>query len=358
MDFKNGIFHGKPIYFLAILVLCGALVLSLLWAVTFGAVDLEMNEVYRVILYKIFGIGDAERYGSGGLSDIVWFIRLPRLVLAIAIGSALATSGVVMQAIVKNPLADPYILGVSSGASLGATLAILLGLGISLGENYVGIMAFFGAFATSIGVLFLANVGGKATSVKLILAGTALSSICSAVSSFVLYVINNSSNAIAAVGRWTMGSLAAAKWETNVWMLLISTICVLFFLTQYRTLNLMLLGDESAVTLGTNLHRWRILYLLITSLLIGFAVFNAGIIGFVGLVVPHVVRMLFGTDHKKLVPISALVGAIFLLWADVACRTLLTRTELPIGILTSIIGAPCFIYLMVRRHYGFGGGTA
>lgn len=358
MDFKNGIFHGKPIYFLAILVLCGALVLSLLWAVTFGAVDLEMSEVYRVILYKIFGIGDAERYGSGGLSDIVWFIRLPRLVLAIAIGSALATSGVVMQAIVKNPLADPYILGVSSGASLGATLAILLGLGISLGENYVGIMAFFGAFATSIGVLFLANVGGKATSVKLILAGTALSSICSAVSSFVLYVINNSSNAIAAVGRWTMGSLAAAKWETNVWMLLISTICVLFFLTQYRTLNLMLLGDESAVTLGTNLHRWRILYLLITSLLIGFAVFNAGIIGFVGLVVPHVVRMLFGTDHKKLVPISALVGAIFLLWADVACRTLLTRTELPIGILTSIIGAPCFIYLMVRRHYGFGGGTA
>ena len=168
--------------------------------------------------------------------------------------------------------------------------------------------------------------------------------------------MNNSSNAIAAVGRWTMGSLAGAKWETNLWMLIIALGCTLFFLTQQRTLNLMLLGDESAITLGTDLHRWRILYLLVASLLIGFAVFNAGIIGFVGLVVPHVVRMLFGTDHKKLVPISALLGAIFLLWADVACRTLLDRTELPIGILTSMIGAPCFIYLMARKRYGFGGG--
>lgn len=355
MDLKNGIFHGKPVYILAIAALSLGLVLSVLWAVTFGAVDLAMGEVYRVILYKTLGIGNAELYGSGGLSDIVWFIRLPRLVLAIGIGAALATSGVVMQAIVKNPLADPYILGVSSGASLGATLAILMGIGTAFGENYVGIMAFFGAFAASVGVLFLANVGGRATSVKLILAGTALSSICSAVSSFVLYVINNSSNAIAAVGRWTMGSLAAAKWETNVWMLVIAFGCVGFFLTQHRTLNLMLLGDESAITLGTDLHRWRILYLLITSLLIGFAVFNAGIIGFVGLVVPHVVRMLFGTDHKKLIPISALLGAIFLLWADVACRTMLERTELPIGILTSMIGAPCFIYLMARKRYGFGG---
>lgn len=115
------------------------------------------------------------------------------------------------------------------------------------------------------------------------------------------------------------------------------------------------MGDESAVTLGTDLHPWRILYLIVSSLLIGFSVYNAGIIGFVGLVIPHIVRMLFGTDHKKLIPISALLGAIFLLWADVACRTLLSRTELPIGILTSMIGAPCFIYLMARSRYGFGG---
>ena len=355
MDLKNGVFHGKPVYWLAIIILLAALLLSLAAAVTMGSTDIAVKEVYRVILYKTLGIGNAELYSKGKLADIVWFIRLPRLVLAIGVGTALSVAGAVMQAIVKNPLADPYILGVSSGASLGATLAILLGIGTAFGANYVGVMAFLGAFAASLGVVFLANVGGKATSVKLVLAGTAFSAICGAISSFVLYVINNSSNAIAEVARWTLGSLAAAKWETNSWMLVISLVCVLFFMTQYRTLNLMLLGDDSAVTLGTDLHRWRLLYLLVSALLVGFAVFNAGVIGFVGLVIPHVVRMLFGTDHKKLIPISALLGAIFLLWADVACRVILDKVELPIGILTSLIGAPCFIYLMARKRYGFGG---
>lgn len=356
MNLKNGVFHGKPAYRIAILILLATLVLSLLWAVTIGSVDLAMGDVYRVILYKIFGIGDPEVYGKGSLSDIVWFVRLPRLVLAIGIGIALSVSGSVMQAIVKNPLADPYVLGVSSGASLGATLAILLGVGSFLGSGYVGLVAFAGAFLVSLAVVALANVGGRANSVKLILSGTALSAICGAVSNFVLYVINSSSGAVEAVIRWTLGSLAAAKWETNILMLLVAVAGTLFFWTQYRTLNLMLLGDESAITLGTDLHRWRIVYLLIASLMIGFAVYTAGIIGFVGLIVPHAVRILFGTDHKKLIPISALLGALFLLWADVLCRVLLPRKELPIGILTAMVGAPVFIYLMARKRYGFGGG--
>ncbi len=356
MNLKNGVFHGKPAYRIAIPVLLAALILSLLWAVTIGSVDLAMGDVYSVILYKIFGIGDPEVYGKGSLSDIVWFVRLPRLVLAIGIGIALSISGSVMQAIVKNPLADPYVLGVSSGASLGATLAILLGVGSSLGSGYVGIVAFAGAFLVSLAVVALANVGGRATSVKLILSGTALSAICGAVSNFVLYVINSSSGAVEAVIRWTLGSLAAAKWETNILMLVVAVAGTLFFWTQHRTLNLMLLGDESAITLGTDLHRWRIIYLLIASLMIGFAVYTAGIIGFVGLIVPHAVRILFGTDHKKLIPISALLGALFLLWADVLCRVILPRKELPIGILTAMVGAPVFIYLMARKRYGFGGG--
>lgn len=356
MNLKNGVFHGKPAYRIAILILLATLVLSLLWAVTIGSVDLAMGDVYRVILYKIFGIGDPEVYGKGSLSDIVWFVRLPRLVLAIGIGIALSVSGSVMQAIVKNPLADPYVLGVSSGASLGATLAILLGVGSFLGSGYVGLVAFAGAFLVSLAVVALANVGGRANSVKLILSGTALSAICGAVSNFVLYVINSSSGAVEAVIRWTLGSLAAAKWETNILMLLVAVAGTLFFWTQHRTLNLMLLGDESAITLGTDLHRWRIVYLLIASLMIGFAVYTAGIIGFVGLIVPHAVRILFGTDHKKLIPISALLGALFLLWADVLCRVLLPRKELPIGILTAMVGAPVFIYLMARKRYGFGGG--
>ena len=355
VDLKNGIFKGKPMYLVAIVVLAAALILSLLGAVTIGSVDLEVGEVYRVILYKLFGIGDPAVYGSGSMSDIVWFVRLPRLVLAIAIGCSLSIAGVVMQAIVKNPLADPYVLGISSGASLGATLAILLGVGAALGNGYIGIMAFLGAFGVSMGVIFLANIGGRANSVKLILAGTALSSICSAVSNFVLFVKNNSSGAVNAAVRWTMGSLAAAEWETNGMLLVISALGVLFFWSQYRTLNLMLLGDESAITLGTDLHRWRILYLIVASLMVGFAVYAAGVIGFVGLVIPHVVRMLFGTDHKKLIPLSALLGALFLLWADVLCRTLIDRAELPIGVLTSMIGAPVFIYLMARKKYGFGG---
>lgn len=356
MNLKNGVFHGKPAYRIAILILLATLVLSLLWAVTIGSVDLAMGDVYRVILYKIFGIGDPEVYGKGSLSDIVWFVRLPRLVLAIGIGIALSVSGSIMQAIVKNPLADPYVLGVSSGASLGATLAILLGVGSFLGSGYVGLVAFAGAFLVSLAVVALANVGGRANSVKLILSGTALSAICGAVSNFVLYVINSSSGALEAVIRWTLGSLAAAKWETNILMLLVAVAGTLFFWTQHRTLNLMLLGDESAITLGTDLHRWRIVYLLIASLMIGFAVYTAGIIGFVGLIVPHAVRILFGTDHKKLIPISALLGALFLLWADVLCRVLLPRKELPIGILTAMVGAPVFIYLMAHKRYGFGGG--
>ena len=356
MNLRTGVFRGRPVYLLAILVLLAALLLSLLWAVTIGTVDLAMGDVYRVILYKLFRVGSGEVYGSGSMSDIVWFVRLPRLVLAIGVGAALSIAGVVMQAIVKNPLADPYVLGVSSGASLGATLAILLGVGSFLGTGYVGLVAFAGAFLVSLGVIALANIGGRANSVKLILAGTALSAICGAISNFVLYVINSSSGAVDAVVRWTMGSLAGASWETNLWMLLVSAAGMVFFWTQYRNLNLMLLGDESAITLGADLHRWRLLYLLAASFLVGFAVYSAGMIGFVGLIIPHAARILFGTDHKKLIPITALLGAIFLLWADVLCRVLLERKELPIGILTSMIGAPCFIYLMARKKYGFGGG--
>ena len=216
MDLKNGVFRGRPAYWLAILVLLAGLLLSLLWAVTFGSVDPKMGDVYRVILYKVtealhFPVGDPDVYGSGSMSDIVWFVRLPRLVLAIGVGMALALAGVVMQAIVKNPLADPYVLGVSSGASLGATLAILVGVGSFLGSGYVGLVAFAGAFLVSMGVIALANIGGRATSVKLILAGTALSAICAAVSNFFLYVINTSSGALEAVVRWTDGQPGRRK---------------------------------------------------------------------------------------------------------------------------------------------------
>lgn len=357
---RRGLLGGKPLYVIVILALLAALPLSILAAVTFGTVRIPVGEVYQVIRYELGSIllhaPAPEAWAPGTpVHDVVWLIRLPRLVLAAAVGVGLSISGVVMQAIVKNPLADPYILGISSGASLGATVAVMLGVGISLGSNYVGVMAFIGAFCVSMAVIALANVGGRANSVKLLLAGSALSAVCGAFSNFIIYVAHDD-HSTSKIVNWTMGSLAAATWENNAAILAVAAGGTLFFLTQHRTLNLMLLGDENAITLGTDLHRWRAAYLIVSALMVGFAVYNAGVIGFVGLVVPHGARILFGTDHKKLIPISALAGAVFLVWADVLCRTILPGNEMPIGILTSILGAPVFIYLMARKKYGFGGG--
>lgn len=342
-----------------ILLLLLLLPVSLVVAVTFGTMAVPVQDVYGVLYYKVagalFGVQAPEAWAPGSpVHDVVWLIRLPRLVLGAAVGAALALCGVVMQAIVKNPLADPYILGVSSGASLGATLAALFGVGAVFGTRAVGGMAFVGALLVSFAVIALANLGGRANAVKLLLAGSALSAVCGAFSNFAIY-LRNDDHAPTQIIRWTMGSLGAANWQDNGVLITAVLAAGLFFISQSRTLNLMLLGDECAVTLGTDLTLRRILYLIITSLLVGLAVYNAGTIGFVGLVVPHGARLLLGTDHRRLVPVATLAGAIFLIWADVACRTLLPGNELPIGILTSILGAPVFLYLMARHRYGFGG---
>lgn len=354
-----GLFQGWTAFSVALLLLLLALPLSLLAAVTFGTTSLQVGDVYTVIRWElahlVLGQPIPEEWAAGtALHDVVWYIRLPRLVLAAAVGTCLSLCGVAMQAVVKNPLADPYILGISSGANLGVTLAVLLGVGSALGGNYVGVAAFLGALGVSFAVITLANVGGRANSVKLLLAGSALSAVCGAFSSFLIY-LNNVDHAATEVMRWTMGSLSAANWSNNGVMLLVALGGTVFFLTQSRTMNLMLLGDDAAITLGTDLHGYRILYLIISSLMVGFAVYSAGVIGFVGLVIPHVVRILLGTDHRKMIPVSALAGALFLVWADVLCRTVLPGNEIPIGILTSMLGAPVFIYLMVRKRYGFGG---
>lgn len=323
-------------------------------ALAVGTVKIPMEQIYAAIVNQLQSGTSLDGALKGSVHDIVWQLRLPRIVLAAAVGAGLASSGVIMQAIVKNPLADPYILGISSGASLGATAAILLGIGAFLGENFIGLAAFAGAFAISLLVLFISNLGGRSNSVKLLLAGMALSAVCSAFSSFIVYFANNKEG-MQSIAYWMMGSFAGAKWENLMIIAPIVILAVLFLWTQSRMLNLMLLGDESALTLGTDLHIYRQIYLLVSSLIVGFVVYSAGMIGFVGLVVPHVIRMLVGTDHKKLIPVAALTGAIFLVVADGLCRIIIPRTELPIGILISIIGAPCFVYLMIKKTYGFGG---
>lgn len=329
------------------------LLLSIIASLAFGSVDIPLPDIWNALRNGLL-------YGEQFLPevmqpvfDIIWLLRLPRIILAVIIGSGLAVCGVIMQAIVKNPLADPYILGISSGASLGATAAIMLGAGSLLGDNFIGAAAFIGAFSVSAAVLIIANMGGRSNSVKLLLGGMALSAVCSAFSSFIVYYANNMEG-MQTVVYWLMGSLAGANWNILSALVPINVVIIIFFCSQYRILNLMLVGDATAVTLGCNLHWYRQGYLLLSSLVVGFSVYAAGMIGFIGLIVPHAVRILIGTDHKYLVPISAFCGAAFLLWADVLCRIIVPGTELPIGILISLIGAPFFVYLMIKKTYGFG----
>lgn len=330
------------------------LLLTIIISVGFGSVDISAKDILRIILNQMFGFGNIDDLKKS-VVDIVYNIRLPRILLAVFVGSALSVSGVIMQAIVKNSLADPYILGISSGASLGATIAILLGVGSFLGGSYVGISACLVAFFSSILVMIISNIKGKANPIKLIMSGVAVSSMFSAFSSFIIYTSPNREG-MKTVSFWLMGGLSGAKWEGMIILSAIVLFSIVFFISQYRILNLMLLGDDVSITLGKDLHKYRQLYLFVVSIIIGFVVYNSGIIGFVGLIVPHVVRLFFGTDHKKIIPVSAVLGAIILIWADVFARIIIKGSEIPVGIVISLIGSPVFVYLLVSREYGFGGG--
>ncbi|MDR0524444.1 MAG: iron ABC transporter permease [Spirochaetaceae bacterium] len=327
---------------------------SLLLGVTFGSVRISAADVYRAMAGRIGFSG--LKIPSKAMQDVVWLIRLPRLALAAGIGAALSVSGLVIQAAVRNPLADPYILGVSAGSYTGAAAAIMLGWGSGFGGNAPGFMAFFGAFAASLGVLGLAGAGGSPTPVKLVLAGTVVNALCAGAANFMIFR-SHDAYSVQAVIHWTMGSLARAEWPVNAVVLPVILVSMLFFMSQFRTLNLMLLGDEAAVSLGVELRFRRIIYLMVSAMMVGVAVFSAGMIGFVGLVIPHGTRILFGNDHRKLVILCGLIGAIFLIWADVLCRVVIAGAEMPIGILTSLVGAPCFAGLMIRRRYRFGGAV-
>lgn len=339
-----------------IILLVFILFFSLIVAVVFGPVSIEAYDVYRIIIYNSFkiGIGDMSTLTEGVSYDIIWHIRFPRVLMGAVIGMGLAIVGVAMQAMIQNPLADPYILGVSSGATLGATLAIMLGIGSFLGANAIGVTAFIGAFAASIVVYTLANIGGRSSTLKLLLAGIAIGAVCLSFSNFIVFYANDAEG-IKTLTFWIMGSLVSASWDNIVLPGIVTLAGVLFFIFQFRNMNLMLMGDESAIALGVDLHFWRKVYMLITSLMIGMVVSVAGIIGFVGLIIPHIVRLLVGTDHRNLVPISALIGAIFLIWTDVFARTLMGGEEIPIGILTSMLGAPFFVWLLLKKSYEFGG---
>ena len=345
----------------AIIVFIGVLVFSILSAVTVGAVKISIGDVYRIVLHNTTGIsiGDAAALSSGTLYEIVWNLRMPRVLMGAIIGILLAMCGVVMQATVQNPLADPYILGISSGASLGATFSIMIGASAvfsgALATMGTAFWAFFGALGAMALVMLLAHLGGgRVTSAKLVLAGCVAGSLCGAFTNMMIYIGKDAEN-MKSVTYWLLGSMVSARWPKLLLPGVCMTAGLLFFLTQLRTLNTLLLGDEAAITLGVDLTKRRRVYMIATSLLSAVAVCTCGIVGFVGLMIPHIVRGFAGSDHRFLLPLSALSGGIFLIWADVLARVVIPNTEIPLGVITSAIGAPIFVYMMVKKSYGFGG---
>ncbi len=347
-----------------ILILILILVASIIVAISIGVVSIPYSDVWQIVVHNVvdkitFGhvqIGDSTLLSQGTYFDIVWNIRSPRVFLAAIVGMILALAGVVMQATVQNPLADPYILGMSSGASLGATFAIAVGatsiLGVSLGSAGIAVFAFIGSLVASFAVLGLSSAGGRPTTVKLILSGTIISSLLGAFSNLIVVLFADAEE-MQSITYWLLGSFGSAQWY-KISIPLIALILVLaYFITQIRSLNTMLMGDEVATTLGLDLAKKRVIYVVMTAVLTACAVCFCGVIGFVGLMIPHIVRGITGNNHWKLLPLSVLVGGIFMIWADVAARTVMGGSELPIGIITAVCGAPIFAYIMIKKTYTF-----
>lgn len=333
--------------------LIGGLLATMTFAVMVGSVDITTSFIWEVLFLKL-GIL-SETAASTAQSVIIWEIRLPRVVLAAIVGAALSISGAAIQALVKNSIADPYILGVSSGASVGATSVILLGAFSALGVYALSLAAFLGAILSVLIVFLLARVNGRTSVIRLLLAGIAVSMVLSAITNFML-MMSKQQGGIQAVMHWMLGSLAGAKWSNlGIPFFTLLLVFILLFM-NYRQLNALLLGEETAATLGISLDRFRIFIILLVSLLTGVVVAVSGSIGFVGLIIPHIVRMMVGSNYKVVIPVSALIGAIFLVWADIAARMAIAPEEMPLGIITAICGSPFFIWMLRRSQYSFGDG--
>lgn len=337
---------------LACILLAAGLALSIVFCVGIGPVNISFGDVWSTIFSKLFGIDTAGDVAEN-TQNIIWHLRVPRVLLGAMVGVALSLSGVAMQALTKNPLADPYILGISSGASFGAVLSIVLGALAFLGIYRIQIGAFLGAIL-SIGIVYSLSKSGKnVTPVKLLLVGLAVSAMFSAFTNFVVYSAPDDSK-IREATFWMLGGVAGVKWEELIPLAAVIFPGIVIAYCLSSPLNALMMGDNTAATLGVNITGIRKLLIVLTAVLTGVAVAVSGCIGFVGLVIPHTVRSVAGADHKKVTPLSALTGALFLIWVDVAARMLDAPKEIPLGILTAMIGAPFFLWLIKARKYSFG----
>ena len=293
-----------------------------------GAVDFERGEIWH--------------------SPIFWQLRLPRVIMSVLVGAILSVCGAAYQSVFRNPLTDPYVLGVSSGASLGAAVAILLGLEAWLWG--VGGMALVAALLTVLLIYRIASIGNRMHTTTLLLTGVCLTLLISALISFLMVLNQEKMDAII---FWTMGSFGSASWTDVAMLAPVAAVGIGVVLWHGRDLNLLLAGSEAARSMGVEVERVKRVLLLATTLMVAFAVSTCGVIGFVGLIVPHAVRLVAGPDNRKVVPYAMLCGALFVLVCDTLARYLLRPSELPVGSLTSMVGAPLFIYLLYKNKKGY-----
>jgi iron complex transport system permease protein len=343
----------RPLTLSRLLLRCGVLAVILfvvvVVALKLGAVQVSLYGLGRDLIHVLIGRTNAisTEYGM-----VVINIRLPRILLSIFVGAALAVAGTSFQALLRNPLADPYVLGVSSGASVGAILALILENHLSLSPQIAGLVtpvgAFVGAALTIAAVYFLGRREGHIDSSTLLLGGIITASFLSAIINFLMSTLAGSN--LRGASYWLMGDLSTPQPRSLLYLLGIGFVVAAGVIyTTASDLNLLLAGEKEAMHLGVDVRRVRIVVYLAASILTGLAVSVSGTIGYVGLLVPHVMRLLFGSDHRMLIPAAALGGAIGLVIADTVARTIVAPSELPVGAVTAIAGSPLFIYLLRRR---------
>ncbi len=325
-----------------------------LWLVVFiaalglGSVPIPYFETFSILLKQV-GLTGIEEINSTH-EKIVISLRLPRILAATLVGWILAISGTTMQGVFRNPLASPYLLGIASGASVGAALVIVAGWRESLGGFGLAAGAFCGGgLAVALIYIFALRPGGRTSANSLILAGIALGALFSAITSFLIFI---SGDQMKEILFWIMGSLTRSNWNYLIWLAPIALVGALVLSLFGRELNALSLGEEGAYHLGIRPEFFKKILLLIVTLMTGAAVAVAGTIGFVGLITPHALRLIVGPDHRILLLASAIAGAIFLMLADLAARILIDPLEIPVGILTALIGAPFFLYLLLTRRGG------
>lgn len=341
---KNSIKVVKPtlIFFVQALILFGVIVV----ASGFGSAPISLAHIAAILVHLLYFI-PVPHIWTHIEEVIILQIRLPRVLGAGLVGASLAMSGVLFQGLFRNPLADPYIIGASSGAGLGATIGFVFPVGISfLGFGSVAILAFFGALSCVFIAYFLARVGGRVPVVNLLLAGVVVTAIATALQTFALTMGDRLQLHILFLFTWLAGGIQVASWEQLGFVAVLVLFGTLIAFALSHSVDVLALGDDQATLLGINVERQKILMIIAASLLTASAVAISGLIGFVGLVVPHTMRMILGPRSRILFPASALAGAIFLILADMLARIVLAPAVMPVGVVTALIGGPFFLYLL------------